>query len=119
MIMLDFLFNVCYAPFQKEPRGRFIALVWLTPSLTFTFIGALNILLHYLGAGVISIVSPMVGCILAFAIFAAIAFMMDKVYEKGKRDTGKIRFPILHGLLIPILVLGSVIFFAMSLYKFR
>lgn len=119
MKILDFLFNICYAPFQKEPNGRFIALIWLLPSLVFFFIGLLNICMYSLGVSIISNITPLSGSFGAISIFVFFSLALDKIYIKHKRNTGEIKFVILHGLLIPVMVIGSIIFFSMSLYKFR
>lgn len=119
MYLLDFLFNVCFAPFQKVGNGRFAALIWLSPSLTFICTGSINIILFFLRPIINIKLSAMVVGIGSFIVFAIIAYSLNNIYIKNNRDAGKIRFAILHGLLIPILFIGSIVFFSMSLYKFR
>jgi len=119
MVILDFLFNICYAPFQNEPKGRLIALIWLLPSLVFFFVGMLNVCLYSIGFSIIQNINPLSGAIGAVSIFVIFAILLDRVYIKNNRQTGKIKSVILFGFLIPVLVIGSIIFFSMSLYKFR
>lgn len=110
MIILDFLFRICYAPFQKEPRGKLIATFWLTPSLAFLSLAGLNILLHVLGIDN----SPLLLGSGGLALAGLIAFALHRVYVQDDRSISKIRFVVLHGLLIPVLIFGSIVLFAMS-----
>lgn len=119
MIVLDFLFNICFAPFQKvKTNGRLASLIWLTPSLTFTIMGILNVLLYAVFGSVTSILSPLALGIFMLLLFAAIYLFLDRIYLKGNRNAGEIRLPILYGLLLPILVIGSIVFFSLTIYKF-
>lgn len=120
MILLDFLFNICYAPFLKvKQNGRLAALIWLSPSLTFTFMGILIWLSYFLfGIRVFSHLSAVVSSLISFLIFIAIYLLLDQTYLKKNRDAGAIRFPLLYGLLLPVLVIGSVVFFSLAIYNF-
>ena len=120
MIVLDFLFNVCYAPFLKvKQNGRLAALIWLSPSLTFSFMGILIWLNYFLlGIRIFSHLSALVSCVISFLIFAAIHFLLNRIYLKGNRDAGEMRFPILFGLLLPVLFIGSIVFFSLAIYNF-
>jgi hypothetical protein len=119
MIVIDFLFNICFAPFQKvKANGRLAALIWLTPLLTSTIMGILNVLLYAALGSVTSILSPLALGIFMLLLFAAIYLFLDRIYLKGNRSAGDIKFPILYGLLLPILVIGSIVFFSLTIYKF-
>ena len=120
MMVLDLLFNICFAPFQKEnANGRLAALIWLTPSLTFSLMGSLISLANLLlGIRIFSHVSAMVACIISFLVFAIIYFLLDRIYLKGNRDAGEIRFTVLYSLLLPVLVLGSIVFFSLAIHNF-
>jgi len=120
MIVLDFLFNICFAPFQKvKKNGRLAALIWLAPSLTFAFMGTLIWLNYFLfGIRIFSHVTALVSSVISFLIFIAIYLLLDRTYLKRNRDAGEIKFPILYGLLLPILVIGSIVFFSLTIYKF-
>ncbi len=108
------LFRICYAPFQKEPKGKMIATFWLTPSLAFLSLGGLNVLLYLLSIEN----SPMLLGIGGLALAGLIAFLLHRVYVQNDRSVGKIRFVVLHGLLIPVLIFGSIVLFAMS-FRYR
>lgn len=114
MIVLDFLFKICFAPFQKEPKGKMIATFWLTPSLAFLSLGGLNILLYLLSIDN----SPILLGFGGLALAGLIAFLLHRVYVQNDRSVGKIRFVVLHSLLIPVLILGSIVLFAMS-FRYR
>jgi uncharacterized membrane protein (DUF373 family) len=51
-------------------------------------------------------------------MYAALIFILNKVYIVDQRSTEKVEVPSLVGLLIPILALGAVMFFGYSAYKF-
>jgi hypothetical protein len=118
--VLDFLFNVCYAPFQKvKANGRLAALIWLTPSLAFTFMGSLIWLTNLLlGVRIFSHITALTAGIVSVLIATSIYLLLDRTYLKGNRDAGEIRFTVLYVLLLPILVIGSVVFFSLAIYKF-
>lgn len=119
MIVLDFLFNICFAPFQKvKTNGRLAALIWLTPSLTFSIMGILNVLLYAAFGSVTFIFSPLVLGIFMLLLFVVIYLFLDRTYLKGNRNAGEIRFTVLYVLLLPILVIGSIVFFSLTIYKF-
>jgi amino acid permease len=62
---------------------------------------------------------PAIGMAILSFVFATISIIvLQRIYIKNKRDIGKTRFVILYGLLIPILIVGSIIFFTMS-FKFK
>ena len=118
MIVLDFLFKICYAPFQKEPRGKLIATFWLTPPLAFIFGGAFNILLYLLKPILDIDNTPTLSGIVGLSLAGLIAFLLHRVYVQNDRSVGKIRFVVLHALLIPVLIFGSIVLFAMS-FRYR
>jgi hypothetical protein len=116
MIILDFLFNICYAPFLKvKQNGRFAALIWLTPPLTFISVGILHIFLYYLNIQMSSIAVA----IMCFTVFAIIFFILNRVYVKNNRYTGTPKFPVLCALLIFVMIIGSIIFFSVAIGRFR
>jgi len=118
MILLDFLFNICYAPFLNVNRnGRLAAVIWLTPSLTFTLMGVFIFVFHLTIGRVILVLKPLGLGIFSILLFVLIFVFLDRTYLKGARNAGEIRFPILHGLLLPVFVIGSFVFFALVAYR--
>jgi hypothetical protein len=120
MKVLDFLFNICFAPFQKvKTNGRLAALIWLTPSLAFTLMGLLIWLTNLLlGVRIFSHITALTAGIISVLIATALYLLLDRIYLKGNRNTGEIRFTVLYILLLPILVIGSIVFFSLAIYKF-
>ena len=100
-------------------NGRFAALIWLVPPLTFMSVGLIHILLYYLRPIVNVKFTSMTGAIGCFGLFALIFLFLNKIYIKGERDSGTLRFPVLCGILIFVMMVGSITLFSMSLYKFR
>ena len=116
MIILDFLFTICHTPFQNAKNGRLAALIWLSPPLAFVSMGLLNILAFYtLNSGI----PTKIATILIFILFGGLFYLLYSIYIKGNREVGKGRFPILSGILIFVMIVGSIIFVAVSLAKFR
>jgi hypothetical protein len=120
MIVLDFLFNVCFAPFQNvKNNGRLAALIWLTPSLTFVFMGSLIWLTNVLfDVRLFSHASALAASITSVTIFVGFYLLLNRIYLTGNRDAGEIKFTILYILILPILVIGSIVFFAFAINKF-
>lgn len=119
MIFLDFLFKICYAPLQsQEGKGKLVATYWLSMPLAFFLMGLTNILKHLLSPILYFRISPIGMSILGFGFATISIVVLQRIYIRNKRDVGKTRFAILYGLLIPVLVFGSIIFFAVS-FKFK
>jgi len=102
-----------------KTNGRLAALIWLTPSLAFTFMGSLIWLTNLLlGVRIFSHITALTAGIISVLIATAIYLFLDRTYLKGNRDAGEIRFTVLYVLLLPILVIGSIVFFSLAIYKF-
>ena len=80
--------------------------------------GDFNILLYAGFGSVTSILSPLGLGIFMLLLFTVIYLFLDRIYLKGNRSAGEIRFPVLYGLLLPILAFGSIVFFSLTIYKF-
>jgi len=123
MIILDFLFLVCYTPFSVLPKTerrterdlRFVALIWLIPPMSFVTMGILNVLIYFFGLKANGI---FVATILA-GISIALFLILYKVYVVGNRHIGIPRFPLLSSLLLLVMLIGSLVFMVYSLAKFR
>jgi hypothetical protein len=119
MIVLDFLFNICFAPFHKAIKGgRLGAIFTLSPSLTFLLCGILNIIFYEFVGPLTSMVSPFVFGAGMLLFFILIYLLLDRIYVKNNRVLWKMHYPILYTLLLPILFIGSIIFFVYSVDKF-
>lgn len=117
MIILDLLFKICFTPFQNvKKNGRLAAIIWLCPSLAFTGMGLFNLLLHY---SLNLRITTKLGTVMIFGLFGIIFYYLYMVYVKGNREVGKGRFPFLSGLLIFLMIVGSIVFMSISLAKFR
>jgi len=113
MKLLDFLFKICFAAFQSvEKGGRQAALIWLSPSLTFYFLGSIIWLLRFLfNIRIFSHISALASSIIAFATFFLFLYLLYMTYIRNERDIGKIRYRILFILMMPVMFVGSIIFF--------
>ena len=99
MIVLDILFKICFAPFQKLNNGRIAAIIWLMQIIGFTGIGLFNILFFVLGVNLSSIEIAIIGALITIVVY----FLFVKIYVKKNREVGNIKFPFLMGVLIFIL----------------
>ena len=123
MIILDFLFLICYTPFsqlrrtEKRSEGdvRFATLLALVPILCFVSVGIINIMLYYLGFKTTALGVALTIISLGTSLF----LILNKVYVTRNRDIGRARFPILSGVLIFVMIVGSIIFMSYCLAKFR
>jgi hypothetical protein len=116
MIILDFLFGICYTPFQNARNGRIAALVWLCPPLAFVAMGLVNVVVYYLlnqGMG------TTIGSIVMLMIFFITFYSLYMIYITKDRQVRKGRYPVLSGLVILILIVGSIIFMSVCIGKFR
>jgi uncharacterized membrane protein len=120
MIIIDFLFNIWFSLFQKaEKGGRLAAVIFLSPSLTFIVMGIVIILIYtFFDVRISSHISALVGSLTSFILFAIIYLLLEKCYVKNGRDAGHIRYPNVHSLLVPVLLLGSLFFFIYTIDKF-
>ena len=120
MIILDFLFNICFAPFQKvKKNGRLAALIWLTPALTFFLMGLFNILFYILFGGILKVLNPILSGIFSILIFIILSVILDKIYLSGNREVGRIKLLYLYYFLLPIFFFGSIIFYGLTAYEFN
>jgi hypothetical protein len=120
MKILDVLFNICYAPFKTaKQNGRFAALIWLVPPLTFFAVGILKIVLFYMKPWVLIRFTPMVIAAFSVSIGTMLFIFLNRVYVTGNRNTGDVKYPILSVFVILTMIVGSIIFFAVALAKFK
>ena len=119
MIIIDFLFKICYAPFHKAIKGGSLgALFSLSPSLTLIITGIINILFYFSLGRITLILSPLVLSILMLLLFILVYFLLNKIYIKNEREVKAIRYPVIYGLLLPIFFIGSIVFFVFTIDKF-
>ena len=113
-MILDILFKICMAPFSKyEDKVRLIAVVWLTPILAFVLLGVLNVTAYWIRP--ILDARFVTGNTFGVAIVIAVVviFSLQRIYIKNERPLGKNFSPIV-GLLIPVLIVGSLVLYVMS-----
>src|SRR5258708_2866811 len=99
MIILDFLFLICYTPFsqlrrtEKRSEGdvRFATLLALVLILCFVSVGIINIMLYYLGFKTTALGVALTIISLGTSLF----LILNKAYVRRNRDIGRPRFPIL------------------------
>lgn len=115
MIILDFLFKICMAPFSKyEDKARTIAIVWIAPILSFVLLAGLNVGFYWLQS-IIDLRFITANAFVSGTLSTLlIIFMLQKIYLKNNRQIGKNYRPFV-GLLIPFLIFGSLTLFIMSL----
>lgn len=118
--VLDFVFNIWYVPFQGAQKGaKFAAVLFLSPSLTFALLGILILLSNLIfGISVVSYFTSFGGSMMAMSTFAIMYFVLDWIYIRNNRDAGSVRYPILYKLLLPVLLLGPLLFFVFAIDKF-
>jgi hypothetical protein len=115
MRVLDFLFKICFAPVSAyKEKGKLIASLWLAVPVSFVLLGGFNILFYNLRPVIdIQMASPN-HFVFAILIIVFVSYSLERVYVKHKRNIGE-SYPALTGLLIPLLVIGSLILFVMTL----
>jgi hypothetical protein len=120
MLLLDLLYSIHFAPFRNYPdRGRWAAIFLLSSFLTFTFFGLFCMVLYsFFDFRFLRTLPPIISALFSIVMYAALIFILNKVYIVDQRSTEKVEVPSLVGLLIPILALGAVMFFGYSAYKF-
>jgi hypothetical protein len=119
MIVLDFLFNVCYAPFHKAIKGgRIGALFTLTPSLAFVLSGIINVIFYKTFGRITLSLSPLALSVSMLLLFVSVFILLNRIYIKNNREVRKIAYPVLFGLLLPIFFIGSIIFFVYTVGRF-
>ncbi len=119
MLVLDFLFNVCFCPFRNAKKGgRLGALLLLSPILTYLIFGLINLTFYTIEVSPMSILSPTIFGVLMFLTFLLIYRWADFLYIKNNRELKKIKYPSLHLLILPIFFFGSIIFFGYTIGLF-
>lgn len=119
MLLLDFLFNICYVPFRNTIKGgRFGALFILTPSLTFIISGAINFVFYKLKGAITQSFNPLVLAVGMLFIFYSVFSFLNKTYVKNNRDVYHMKYPTLYIILLPVFFIGSIILFGFTVSKF-
>lgn len=110
MIILDLIFKIHFAPFRNYPeRGRPLAAILSAQALTYLIFAFLLIILyHIFNYRLFRMLPPIVDGLLMCACYVILWYVFDKVYVKNSRDAGEIKYPVLYGLLVPILLIGSL-----------
>jgi len=108
-----FSFKINFAAFQNvEKGGRQAALIWLSPSLTFYFLGLLIWLLRFLfSIRIFSHLSALATSIIALAMFFLFLFLLHKIYIRNDRSIGKIGYRVFYIMMMPLMLVGSIVFF--------
>ena len=121
MILLDFLFKLYYAPFQRHKNGKLAAILWLAPPLTLYLYGVLNFIFHHIGL----YLSPIFVGVMGTFLCTVIAILLNNIYVKDKRVIKKKQymnsylFVIISYLVILIVLFSSIVFVSISMGKFR
>jgi amino acid transporter len=121
MIILDFLFKICFAPFRHEKHGRFIALIWLVPCTTFALMGFANYLIFLFNSSqsILQVrVSALLFVLIIVGLFVGNSRILHRIYEINNRDIGEVKSSWLGIFILPLIVI-SVTLFSLSLYKFK
>ena len=119
MILLDFLFNICYAPFRNAIKGgKFGALFTLTPSLVFIISGVINHVFFRLKGSITQSFSPLVLALGMLLIFYLVFSFLNKVYVKNDRQVYNMKYPVLYILMLPVFFIGSIIIFGFTVGEF-
>lgn len=113
MIIIDFLFNIWFSLFKKSSKGGKIAsILFLSPSLTYLILAVVIVTLNiFFDIRIFSHVSALSFTILSLAVFGLTYYFLNKIYIKGQRDSGEIRYPILFSLMTPLLLLAPLFLF--------
>lgn len=114
MIVLDMLFKICFAPFQKLENGRIAAIIWLMQILSFILLALVNALLFVVGIDLSSTAGAIIGTLIGVAVY----IFLDRIYLKNSREVGVFRFPFLMGVLIFIFLMASLFLLVISLARF-
>ncbi len=119
MKVLDFLFIIFYAPFVSMDGGRQAAIICLAPTLTFYLTAFLIRLIHFLfDVRIFSYVSALIASVLSLLIFIVVCILLYRVYVKEERYVGEIGLRWLRGMMIPVVFIGSIIFFIYTVKHF-
>ncbi|MFA0961207.1 hypothetical protein AB9P05_05345 [Roseivirga sp. BDSF3-8] len=113
MLLLDLLFKICYGPFQKFKNGRTAAILWLMQILGYIILALVNAVFFSLGINLSSFSVAVIGASAGIGVL-----LFDKVYVKRHREVGKVRFPLLMGILMGSLVFASIFFMIFSLSRY-
>lgn len=113
MKIIDFLFNIWFALFRKSGKGgKIAAVIFLSPSLTYLILGFIIATSNVLfGIRIFNYIGPLPFSIISLAVFGLTYYSLNKVYVKGQRDSGEIRYPILLSLMTPLLLLTPLFLF--------
>ena len=119
MLVLDFLFNICYAPFRNATKGgRIGALLILTPSLTFVVFGGINYIFYLLVDPITQRFSPLVLALGMLIIFYLVNYYLRIVYLRNNRKVYSMSNPTIYILMLPIFFIGSIIIFGYTVDTF-
>ena len=114
MRLLDFLFKICHAPFVAYGViGKVIAILALSPPLSFVLMAGLNLLLYLLRPVIDIHLSSVDVAIVVMILTISLFYVLNKIYVKGDRPLGKNHHP-LTGLLILIFIPSSIILYAFT-----
>jgi hypothetical protein len=120
MIIIDWLFKICYSPFRNAIKGGKIAGVFLfTPILNFIILGLLNSILYLIFNVNLTDLGALSVALLTSGNLFLVAYFLNRAYIKGDRDPGRIRLPVINGILIPLIILASVFFYTYTLLNFH
>ena len=115
MIVLDFLFKICLAPFaEHKEKGRFAAVIALTPPLTFLAMALINVLSYWSRPLANLNGSPEASFVIGCLTAGLVTWYLNRRYVSRDIALGKNYNPFV-GLLILFLIFGSIIVFIMSL----
>jgi len=115
MIILDFLFKICFAPLSEYgEKGKQSAVFCLAPPLSFFLMSLLNVVLYWIKPLIEINLTPLYGTIAICVLILLVMHLLQSIYIRDNRQLGKNYHP-LTGLLIPVLIIGSLILFVMSL----
>lgn len=110
MLLIDFLYNINFSIFRNFPeRGRWVAVAWLSSSLTFIFFGLLFFIFHQLfHFNFFRSLPALFDGASLFLCYAIFFYILKTIYIEKQRHAGEIRYPVLYALLIPVLGFGSL-----------
>lgn len=114
MMILDTLFKVCFAPFQQVDNGRAAAIIWLVHILGFSGVALFNAVFFWLGINLSSPGIAMLGAMIGIGIY----FLFDRIYIKDNRGVGLVKYPFFMGVLVFMLLIGSLVLMIFSLARY-
>ncbi len=114
MIILDILFKICFGPFQKVENGRYAAIIFLIQILGSSVLALINVLLFIVGINLSSIGLAITGMLAGIGVY----FLFNTIYVKNNRNLTPVKFPLLMGVLIFILMMSSLFLMIISLARY-